>query len=73
MLQRDFDEKVSSKMKAAMLITIPPTDLRDSLIQKADKFVELPAHRREGDRGGQGGDEVPRTPTRRTRTKRSTL
>ena len=40
MLQRDFDEKVNSKMKAAILISIPPTDLRDSLIQQADKFVE---------------------------------
>ena len=40
MLQRDFEEKVSSKMKAAILISILPTDLRDSLIQQADKFVE---------------------------------
>ena len=35
-LQRDFQKKVSSKMKAAILISILPTDLRDSLIQ----FVE---------------------------------
>ena len=40
MLQRDFEEKVGSKMKAAILISILPTDLLDSLIQQADKFVE---------------------------------
>ena len=40
MLQRDFEEKVGSKVKAAILISILPKDLRDSLIQQADKFVE---------------------------------
>ena len=47
MVQRDFEEKVTSKMNAAILISILPTDLRDSLIQQADKFVEYqPTKRR---------------------------
>ena len=40
MLQRDFEEHVRSKMKAAILISILPTELRDSLIQQAGNFVE---------------------------------
>lgn len=40
MLQHDFDEKLSSKMKATILVSFLPTDLRGSLIQQADRFVE---------------------------------
>ena len=39
MLERDFKESVSSKMKAAILISFLPTELRDALIQQAEKLV----------------------------------
>ena len=61
MLQRDFDEKVNSKMKAAILISIP-TNGPTGLAHPAGRQVRgVPAHREEGDcdRGGQDGDEVP--------------
>ena len=39
-LERDFKEKISSRMKAAILISILPNELRDALIQQADKYEE---------------------------------
>ena len=40
MLAKDFNETVSSKMKAAILISFLPAELRDALIQQADKLIE---------------------------------
>jgi len=39
-LERDFKEKVGSKMKAAILISMLPVDLQNALIQQADKYEE---------------------------------
>jgi len=39
-LERDFKEKVGSKMKAAILISMLPTELQNALIQQADKYEE---------------------------------
>lgn len=39
-LQRDFREKVSSRMKAAILLSMLPNDIRDALIQQADKYED---------------------------------
>jgi len=39
-LQRDFKETISSRMKAAILISILPSDIQDALIQQADKYEE---------------------------------
>ena len=39
-LERDFSEKISSKMKAAIIISMLPGDLQDALIQQADKYEE---------------------------------
>lgn len=39
-LQRDFKETVGSRMKAAILISMLPTDIQDALIQQADKYEE---------------------------------
>ena len=40
-LSRDFSEKLSDKMKAAILISMLPSDLQHALIQQADKFVDF--------------------------------
>ena len=39
-LERDFKEKLSNKMKAAIALSMLPPEMRDSLIQQADKFEE---------------------------------
>ena len=39
-LERDFKEHISSKMKAAIIISMLPNYLRDALIQQADRFEE---------------------------------
>ena len=40
MLERDFKEVISSKMKAAILISILPGDVQDAVLQQADKYEE---------------------------------
>ena len=37
-LGRDFDEKLSERMKAAILISTLPAELRDAILQNPDKF-----------------------------------
>jgi len=39
-LSRDFNEKLSEKMRAAILISMLPPDLQHALIQQADKFED---------------------------------
>jgi len=39
-LERDFKEKMSSKMKSAILISMLPSDLQNALIQQAEKYEE---------------------------------
>jgi len=39
-LERDFKEKIGDRMKAAILISILPSDIQDALIQQADKYEE---------------------------------
>ena len=41
-LSRDFDEQLSERMKAAILISTLPSELRDAILQNPDKFVEYP-------------------------------
>ena len=38
MLQRDFKETLSSKMKAALLVSMLPDDIQQSVIQNAEKY-----------------------------------
>ena len=37
-LERDFNEKLSDKMKTGVLLNVVPGDLQNSLIQQADKL-----------------------------------
>ena len=39
-MERDFQEKISSKMKAAIIISMLPNDLQDALIQQADRYED---------------------------------
>ena len=39
-MERDFKEKISSKMKAAIIISMLPNDLQDALIQQADRYED---------------------------------
>ena len=39
-LSRDFGEKISDKMKAAILVSMLPTDLQHTLVQQADKLSD---------------------------------
>jgi len=39
-LERDFKERMSSKMKSAILISMLPSDLQNALIQQAEKYEE---------------------------------
>ena len=46
-LERDFKESISSRMRSAILISTVPPDIRDSLLQSADKYEEyLPTKER---------------------------
>ena len=40
-LSRDFNEKLSDKMRSAILISMLPSDLQHALIQQADKFTDF--------------------------------
>ena len=42
-LERDFKESLSPRMKAAILISMLPADLQDSLVQNAGKYHEYPS------------------------------
>ena len=42
-LERDFKESLSPRMKAAILISMLPADLQDSLVQNAEKYHEYPS------------------------------
>ena len=39
----DFDEQLSERMKAAILIPTLPLELRDDVLQNPDKFCGVPA------------------------------
>ena len=46
-LGRDFDEKLSERMKAAILISTLPAELRDAILQNPGKFAKYePANER---------------------------
>ena len=40
-LSRDFNERLSDKMRSAILISMLPSDLQHALIQQADKFTDF--------------------------------
>lgn len=45
--ERDFKEQVGSRMEAAILTSMLPSDLRDALIQQAEKYEEYAPTKKE--------------------------
>ena len=42
-LQRDFNEKLSDKMRSAILVSMAPKEFQDALVQQADNMTEYKA------------------------------
>ena len=76
-LSTDSNEQLSERMKAAILISRLPSELRDAILQNLDKFVEYQPTKervitmRRGRRGGTAGARKRRCALLQMRTTRA--